>query len=185
MQPEPQAGEAACFHSANCDTPLVARDLREIEQVEFGAGDLTQVVAFMTQLTAAGDGWINLIPRITDEDERPTSLRFYTLFSGGSPGVTMGTWIPESRNRRGLVPASLGITHVTGRRAAAQLQSLGVPIPQNWFVEQDHPRRGLVLRIPPDETHDKVLEWALRAAGALQPGPIKKWRGHVYLPAAS
>jgi hypothetical protein len=162
----------------------VARDLRSIEQVEFRIDDLTQLVVFMAQLSHAGDGWINLIPRANDEDDPPTSLRFYTLFSGGSPGMTMGTWIPEGRNRRGVVLASLGITHVTGRRAVAELQSLSVPIPKRWFVEQDHRRRGLVLRIPPNEADEKVLEWALRAVTALSGAPVSKWRGDIYLPSA-
>ena len=111
--------------------------------------------------------WINLIPGITNDDEMTTSLGFLTLVGGGGIGFTMCTWVPGSLNRRGLVQPRLGITHVTRRRAVAELYSLGVPVPESWLVEQDHPRRGLVLRMPSEESHEHVLAWALRAVGAL------------------
>ncbi|HUZ19542.1 MAG TPA: hypothetical protein VMU75_03105 [Acidimicrobiales bacterium] len=140
----------------------------------------------MTRLAGAGDGWINLIPKIADDDEKPTSLGFFTMFGGGGSGVTMCTWVPGSPDQRGHNQPSLGITHVTGHRAAGELQALGVPIPKTWLVEQDHPRRGLVLRVPPDEPHEQVLAWALRAVGALSvPRPIRGWRAEIHLPATS
>ncbi len=154
--------------------------------MEFSADELTQIVACMARLAGAGDGWINLIPKITDDDERPTSLGFFTLFGGGGTGVTMCTWVPGSHDQRGRNQPSLGITHVTGHRVVAELQSLAVPIPETWLVEQDHPRRGLVLRVPSDEPHEQVLAWALRAVGALRtPRPIRGWRADIYLPATS
>ena len=176
----------APWGAADCNTPRVHRKLREIERVAFTDDELTQIVACMARLGSAEDGWINLIPRINDEDDRPTSLGFFTLFSGGSTGATMCTWVPGSHNRRGLVQASLGITHVTGHRVFAELQSLAVAIPKTWIVDQDHPRRGLVLRLPSDEPNEQVLKWALRAVGALSTaGPIRRWRADVYLPAVS
>ena len=173
------------WSTSNCHTPLVARALRDVEQLEFNADDLAQVVACMARLADAQDGWINLIPRIADNDERPTSLGFFALLGGGAIGVTMCTWVPGNHNRRGFVNPSLGIAHVTRRRVFAELHSLAVPIPETWLVEQDHPRRGLVLRVPSDEPHEQVLVWALRAISALiAPGPIKKWRADIYLPSA-
>ncbi len=160
------------------------RKLREIERVEFSAEDPTQIVAWMAQLAAAGDGWINLLPNIPSEDERPTSLGFLTLVGGGALGFTMCTWIPARPDDRRRTHSSLGITHLTGRRAAAQLNSSAVPIPATWFVEQDHRRRGLVIRVPRDEPHERVLAWALRAAEALSPPrPDSTWRADIYLPA--
>jgi len=164
----------------------VAPKQRQIERVDFAAGELAPVVAYMERLAAAGDGWINLVPRIADNDERPTSLGFFALFSGGGSGAVMCTWIPGHHGRRGDVESSLGITHVTGRRAVAELRSLGVPVPATWRVEQDHPRRGLVVRIPVAESYDVVLNWASRAVAALcAPHPIWRWRADVHLPAAS
>jgi hypothetical protein len=153
-----------------------------MERVKFTVGDLTPVVACMATLASAEDGWINLIPRIDEQEEKPTSLGFFTLFSGGASGLTMCTWLPGGRNRRGPTLPSLGISHVTSRRAVARLSSFGMGIPPTWRVEQDHPRRGLVMRVPFDEPHEQLLAWAIRAVGFLTPGSIRGWHAEVYLP---
>jgi hypothetical protein len=164
----------------------MARKLRQVERVPFSVEQHGQILAWMAQLSEAGDGWINLIPGIGDDDEKPTALGFFALFSGGGTGVTLCTWIPAREERHGPARPSLGITHVTGHRAAAALASLAVPIPATWLVEQDHPRRGLVLRLLPEEPHEQVLLWALRAVAALSaPRAIRGWHADVYLPAPS
>ena len=164
----------------------MARKLRQVEQEEFSVDNLAQIDAYMARLTRAEDGWINLVPKITDNDERPTSLGFFALFGGGAIGVTMCTWIPGKHSRRGFIKPSLGITHVTGHRVFAELHALAVPVPETWLVEQDHPRRGLVLRVPSDEPHEHVLVWALRAVDALSaPRAVRRWRADVYLPFTS
>ncbi len=163
----------------------MARKLRQIERLAFRADEPAQIIEYMKRLADAGDGWINLLPNVSSDDERPTSLGFLTLVGGGALGVTMCTWIPASHNDRRRTHSSLGIAHLTAHRAAAQLASSAVPIPATWFVEQDHRRRGLVMRVPSDEPHGQVLEWALRAADALSPPrPERTWRADVYLPAA-
>ena len=159
---------------------------REVRKVAFGADDLSGVVAQMALLTEVGDGWINLVPRISGaDDERPTSLRFWTLLGGGGMGLTMGTWVPRGRGQPGRDRPSLGITHVTGRRVASELAARSVPVPMAWLLEQDHPRRGLVVSPPADEPHQLVLEWAIRALSALsERGVIRGWRADVYSPIA-
>ncbi len=165
---------------------VVRRTVNQVERVDFRLDEATLIVAYMERLAGAEGGWINLLPQTGDDDDRPTALGYLTLFGGGGRGFTMCTWIPASSERRGRVQASLGISHVTARRAVAQLTALGVPLPETWFVEQDHPRRGLVLRLPPDEAHDQVLAWALRATTALSPPrPISRWRADVHLPGVS
>lgn len=162
----------------------MAGTLRQIERVEFRVDELRRLVASMGRLAAAGDGWINLIPANRDNDKRSTSLGFLALFGGGGIGVTMATWIPGSHHTRGDIEPSLGISHVTGRRAVAQLQSSGLAVPETWRLEQDHPRRGLILLLPHDEGHEQVLVWALHAVGVLSaPRAIEGWRADIYLPA--
>ena len=102
----------------------MARKLRRIERVEFSGDDYTLITAHMARLVDAGDGWINLIPKIADDREAPTSLGFLTLVGGGASGVTMCTWIPASHEHRGRSQASVGIAHVTGRRAVPELTYL-------------------------------------------------------------
>jgi hypothetical protein len=56
-------------------------------------------------------------------------------------------------------------------------------VPEGWTVEQDHPRRGLVLRPPLDAALAGVLSWTLRAVSALSvTQPSRGWRADVYLP---
>jgi hypothetical protein len=138
----------------------------------------------MAQLATAGDGWINLIPRMSDDDDdNPTSLGFLTLFGGGGPGMTMCTWIPGTRDHAAQTQSSLGIAHQTGHRAVTELASRNTAVPQTWVVEQDHPFRGLVLRVPSEESNELVVTWALRAVRALgTPRPVRGWRADIYLP---
>jgi hypothetical protein len=151
--------------------------------LEFSAADTIGVVHHMSQLAAAGDGWINLLPG-TSDDETPTSLGFFNLFGGGSIGVTMCTWIPGQRGKDGRPLTSLGIAHTIGRRLGTV--PTVVTIPETWIIEQDHPRRGLVLQVPSVEPHERVLAWALTALAAVSPlGAIGNWRADIYLPAES
>jgi hypothetical protein len=163
----------------------MSRRSRQIERLDFSTDGLTGVVDHMMHLSSAGDGWINLLPKIDDDDDKPTALRFFTLLSGGGTGVTMCTWIPGRHDPHGRSLPSHGITHLAGRRVVAVLGALNVPIPGAWSVEQDHPRRGLVLRIPPEVADQDVLIWGLQAVTALaRPSTIRGWRADVYLPAA-
>jgi hypothetical protein len=162
------------------------RKPRQIESFSFRPDELTPVTDRMAQLANAGDGWINMVPRMSQEDDdKPTSLGFMTLFGGGSAGVTMCTWIPGAKDHNSTTQASLGITHVTGHRAVSELAARSTAVPRTWIVEQDHPFRGLVMRIPLEESNEQVLAWALRAVRALgTPRPIRGWRADVYLPLA-
>jgi hypothetical protein len=170
---------------AGRDTAAVARTQRRVERVVFSATDAAPVLASMARLADAGDGWINVVPRIAGDEERPTTLGFLTMLSGGGPALTMCTWTPGKRDEARPGAARLGITHVTGRRAVGTLHSLAIPLPRDWAVEQDHPRRGLVVRLPAGVAHDQVLAWALRAVAALSDGrAIKGWSADVYLPTA-
>jgi hypothetical protein len=160
----------------------VLRKTRHVKRVDFIPDAPAEVLEYMSQLSRAGDGWINLTPKIEgNEESKP--LGFFTLFGGGSTGVTMCTWIPKSDDPSGRDQIRLGITHNTGLRAVAQLQSVAFPIPENWGVEQDHPRRGLVLNVPSDEPNERVLAWAIGAGGSLsRAGRVGAWRAEVHLP---
>jgi len=156
--------------------------MRHVERLEFSSDATSEVVAYMAELTNAGDGWINLLPKLTEDDES-TTLGFFTLLGGGSTGVTMCTWIPDHRDGRSQGTARVGITHNLGHRARGHLQSLAIPIPESWRIEQDHAKRGLVLQVPDGEPLDRVLAWAIRAVGGLSPANHNtRWRAEVYLP---
>lgn len=157
---------------------------RKVETFGFRADEPAAVVAAMGRLSAARDGWVNLRPTVDGEDDdRPSSLGFFTLLSGGSPGVTMGTWVPAAPGERGRERPRLGLAHRAGRRAVATLTAGGAAVPAGWLVEQDHPTRGLVLRPPVDAPAATVLAFALGALTVLTgPGTIRRWRAEVHLP---
>ena len=141
---------------------------RPVERFEFSPEVPGRVVAAMGDLFEAGDGWINLLPGIAGEGaDAPEEGGGSLLFGARQPAITMGTWVPPKRRRRaprGGEVVTLGIMHPRGRHAVRQLASLGVPLPDRWYVRQDHQRRGLVLRVPADVPQVDVLAWALRAA---------------------
>lgn len=159
----------------------MTRVVRLMKQVEFRSDDPTEIINYMTLISTARDGWINVLPE-KDAEEGTGTLGFLTLFGGGSSGVTMFTWKPEPDDQQGARHVTVGITHATGRRVAAQL--VPFTIPENWIVKQDHPQRGLVLSIPDREPHERVLDWALRTLADLSPfARAGTWRADVYLPA--
>jgi hypothetical protein len=161
----------------------VPRKLREVERVRFGTRALEPVVDYMDRLSRAGEGWVNLVPDTDDRDDRPTALPFFTLFGGGGKPAAMITWIPPRTGRRGTTVQTVGISHGAGRRARAALAAADVRVPETWTVEQDHPRRGLIVHPPAGEGAQAVLTWALTAVEVLEaPRRWPWWRADVHLP---
>lgn len=158
------------------------RSRRSVEEIEFVPPDVDAVLARMAKLSDAGDGWINLLPGVPEEEvEEPPRSVFTALFGTPEPPVSMCTWVP---GRNGEAP-TVGISHPRGRLAARQLAALGVPVPDQWRVRQDHGRRGLVVRPPSGIPHADVLDWMLRAGRALAVMPLTaSWLARVHLPRA-
>lgn len=157
---------------------------RDVRKIEFVPSDTAGVVAEMVQLTAAGDGWINLLPGVPDEEPPPRASLLGSLVGAAPAAVTMCTWMPpRSTGRRVTNEVTVGILHPRGRRGAFQLAGLGVAVPDGWRVRQDHARRGLILMVPADESNTTVLDWTLSAGAALAVAPLTgSWQAHVYLP---
>jgi len=159
-----------------------------MEQIEFDSGTQGRVVASMEKLARAGDGWINLLPGVEEEDvgePRQVSV-FSALFGTAQAPVTMTTWMPPRGGRGGSTEVNLGIMHPKGRHAVEQLRSEGVEVPAGWRVRQDHPRRGLIVLVPVSAPHKMVLDWALRAGSALTAVELTgSWQARVYLPMSS
>lgn len=128
----------------------------------FEPEDLTPVLA------ALGDrGWVNLQPEVADieEADRPST---FGIFSSRGPVVPFVTWHPGER--------SAGIQHGTGPKVARRID-----VPDGWRVVQDHPKRGVVLRVPPDVADDAVLHWLLLTGEALCPAPLLgRWVAEVH-----
>lgn len=160
---------------------------RRRQEIEFAPRDAEAVVEVMDRLTSAGDGWINLIPGVPEEEaevERGQSgSAFSALFGTAQPPVSMATWLPPRGGRRPSVEQTVGIMHPKGARAVPQLAEAGSPVPAGWRVAQDHPRRGLVVHPPAAAAHDRVLGWAMQAAACLAVVPLTgAWKAVVHLP---
>ena len=63
--------------------------------------------------------------------------------------VPVCTWVPGERSRNGIEHVALGIEHGSGIKAVERLRERGVRLPEGWEVMQDHPKRGLVVAVPP------------------------------------
>jgi hypothetical protein len=163
---------------------------RPIERFEFTPEAPEVVLSAMARLTAAADGWVNLVPGLVEEEARQQrNPGFSGLFGSPVPMSTMCTWFPAGGAARALgrrpASATLGILHPRGRHAVQQLAELGVAVPDDWRVRQDHQRRGLLLEIPATATPDDVLDWALEAGGVLCAVPrTGRWQAVVYGPQA-
>jgi hypothetical protein len=141
--------------------------------------ELTPLAEVMAAQAAAGRGWINLAPDLGGEadDGQPPS-RGGGWFSGRGPSVPHATWVAGRTTRRGRTePARLGIEHGRGPRALAQLAAAGHPLPSDWRVRQDHPKRGLVVELPADAAPAQVAAWLVGAAAVLSEAPT----GDVWL----
>ena len=84
--------------------------------------------------------------------------------------------------RRGRAePTSLGLQHPGGRKAIWRLRDVGIVVPEGWTVLADHPRRGLVLRLPDGADPTLALDWLVRAAVELTEMTLPDaWRAAVF-----
>jgi hypothetical protein len=153
---------------------------REPDVIEFHEQRRAAVVDRMVDLSDAGAGWINLTPGLDVDVPPPERSPLAAIFGSKGPVVPLGTWTPV----QGRDPASVGIHHSQGTKAVALLAERNVAVPLGWRKLQDHPKRGLVLVPTPASTPDEldtVLDWLLRATGALCPvRRTGEWRALVY-----
>lgn len=158
---------------------------REPDIVEFDEQRRGPVVDRMLELAQAGAGWLNVSPGLDVDVPPPERSLLASIFGSKGPTVPLGTWAPA----HGRDPSSVGVHHSEGTRAVALLAERNVAVPLGWRKLQDHPKRGLVLAIPPPEDGgvpsaddlDVVLDWLLRATGALcRVRRTGEWRAYVH-----
>lgn len=156
---------------------------RSPEIIELTAADRGPLLERMEQLADRRDGWVNLQPVPPDEEltTRQGQAGLFGLLSGRGPDLPIATWVPGELTRKGVEPDSIGLQHAGGPKARFRLADLGVPVPAGWRVLADHPRRGLVIELPPTTPPSEALDWLLRAAAALSPVELpERWVALVY-----
>lgn len=133
--------------------------------LELPDGDVGPLV----ELLGPGVVFANLQPGIADEDVPPPRTTMSRLVGNTGPVIPLATW----------TPGEIGLQHAAGQRVTRFLAERGVPVPEEWYVVTENPKRGLVLRTyqaPPAET----VPWLARAAAAVCPLPITEpWRAVV------
>jgi hypothetical protein len=151
-----------------------------VESFEFSPAEPGVVLAHMDRLSAVHQGWINFNPGVREEDVPAPPGAFGALFGSNIHDIPICTWVPGAMGRKGAERDSLGIQHSAGTKVVAHLATLGLPLPTGWRWQQDHPRRGLVVRVPTDVSHAVQLDWLLRAGAALTIVPLTgEWEAQV------
>jgi len=153
------------------------------ERIEFRVEDARAVVAAMERLAAAHAGWVNLLPQVRPEDEPPPRQGLTTLLAGAVHDIPVCTWVPGKRTRSGVKPDTIGVQHAVGTRVKARLVAAGLGARPGWRLLQDHPRRGLLVALPPGTALDEVVVWLLEAGAVLSAVRLSgEWRAEVHLP---
>lgn len=124
-------------------------------RLELPDGDIAPLLAHVG--TAV---FINISPGV-DHDEAPQRSMLGQVFGNSGPVVPLATW----------TPGEIGIQHAAGQRATRRLGEAGCPVPEEWYVASDHPRRGMVLKTYGADPADE-LRWLVRASTLLCPLPI-------------
>lgn len=154
---------------------------REPELIEFDVHAPAAVVGRMRELASSRDGWVNLQPLVDEADVPQASSGLLGWISAKGPAVPVATWVPGERTRKGVDPDSIGLQHHGGPKARLTLADAGVPVPPEWKLLTDHPKRGLVIQLPEGVDPAQVVDWLIRAARVLSPMALPDaWAAVVY-----
>jgi hypothetical protein len=130
--------------------------------------DPADVEAVASALDARG--WVNLRPDVAEEDAPPEASSVFGIFGARGPVIPLCTWHPGER--------SAGVQHATGPKVVRRID-----VPAGWRVVQDHPRRGLVVRVPPETSDTMVLRWLVDVGTRLCPVPMRdEWVAELHQP---
>lgn len=132
--------------------------------------DPAALAAIMDEMTAAGRGWINLLPEIPVDVPVPETPNALAVFSKRGPVVPLGTWTAPAAPKGGKAgkggaptPTEIGIQHGAAARADRTLAGTPGEIPEGWRSLSDNPRRGVVVVPPPGTSNLAQATWLLAA----------------------
>ncbi len=150
-------------------------------ELEFVAAEDPELLGHMAEVQAGGTGWINIEP-IIDEEYEPPPPGPFAFLGGSTHKVTTATWMPgKQQPGRATKATTVGLQHAAGPHVARTLRDVGLPLPDGWRITQDHPRRGLVVQVPPDADNRSVVRWLLEASTATCTVPTTgRWRASVH-----
>jgi len=115
-------------------------------------------------------GWVNLRPEVGEDDLPPDGGGFFGIFGARGPMIPLCTWHPGER--------SAGVQHASGPKLVRRID-----VPVGWRVVQDHPRRGLVVRVPAGVPDEDVLRWLVEVGTSVCPLAIREqWVAELHQP---
>jgi hypothetical protein len=120
--------------------------------VELPDGDITPLLDHVPSAV-----FINISPGV-DASEVPPRSGLAHLFGNRGPTVPLATW----------TPGEIGVQHMAGQRVTRFLEERGCPVPEEWYVKDESPKRGLVL-MTYDAPAEVTLRWLVEACRRLCP----------------
>jgi hypothetical protein len=120
--------------------------------VELPDGDITPLLPFVDDAL-----FINLSPGVEADEVPPRTALTHVLGNRG-PTVPLATW----------TPGEIGIQHMAGPRVTRFLAERGCAVPESWYVVDEHPKRGLVVKTYDTPAADS-LAWLVEACRRLCP----------------
>jgi len=120
--------------------------------LELPDGDITPLLELVGSAV-----FINISPGVDADDVPPRSSLTHLLGNRG-PTVPLATW----------TPGEIGVQHMAGQRVTRFLAERGLPVPDDWYVVDEHPKRGLVLKTYASSPAD-TLGWLVEACRRLCP----------------
>jgi hypothetical protein len=120
--------------------------------VELPDGDITPLLVHVPNAV-----FINISPGV-DAYEVPPRSGLAHLFGNRGPTVPLATW----------TPGEIGVQHMAGQRVSKFLADRGCPVPEEWYVKDESPKRGLVLKTY-DTPVEVTLRWLVEACRRLCP----------------
>lgn len=120
--------------------------------LELPDGDITPLLEHLACVV-----FINISPGV-DADQVPARSGLTSIFGNRGPLVPLATW----------TPGEMGLQHGVGSRAAPWLAEHGCPVPDQWYIAADNPKRGLVMKTY-DSAATETLAWLVRASDLLCP----------------
>ncbi|MGC2485141.1 MAG: hypothetical protein WA359_02715 [Acidimicrobiales bacterium] len=111
---------------------------------------------------AGGKGWVNVLPRVADDDLPDIHVNFIGWTNHGIPIATFLTEVPRDGEAQ---LSSLGVLHSRGRIGKDRIREMleGVP----FAIRQDHSQRGILLVVPPGTPSSQVLDVMCRFSSEL------------------
>lgn len=128
----------------------------------FDANSTADAARVLASVLDQPGSWCNLEFEPIEDEDAPAESPLFGFLAARGPANPLATVTAGTTGRRST-PTEVGIQHQAGVKAADQLREAGVGIPEGARVMQDHPRRGLVVRLLEPTEASVISDWLFAA----------------------